>query len=345
MDSFYASVEMRDRPHLRNRPLAIGGNKGPRGIICTANYSARRYGIRSAMPTFMAQELCPNLTVLKPDMNKYRSISKNIRAIFSQYTNLIEPISLDEAYLDVTNEANGKITATLIAKEIRDNILAQEELTASAGVSINKLIAKIASDCNKPNGMTVIPPNKIEDFMLNLPVEKISGVGPATHNKLLKLGISNCAQLQKIDIEVLCKHFGKFGRKLHFYSRGIDDRDINCDRVAKSASVENTFEHNLSSLTECLNQTPLLIKKLHERLESKKLGSYINKVFVKVKFADFIQTTAETKQPCIDEICINKLLEEAYSRGLSSKVRLIGLGVRFSFSPQQIPILFDSNLT
>lgn len=241
MDCFFAAVEMRDNPALRDIPIAIGGSRERRGVISTANYPARKFGVRSAMPTGMALKLCPHLTLLPGRYEAYKEASRQIQAIFSRYTSLIEPLSLDEAYLDVTDSTHCHGSATLMAQEIRQTIFAELQLTASAGIAPVKFLAKIASDLNKPNGQYVITPADVPEFLRTLPLGKIPGVGKVSAAKLEAMGLRTCEDVQKYDLAMLLKRFGKFGRVLWERSQGIDERDVNNDRLRKSVGVERTL--------------------------------------------------------------------------------------------------------
>lgn len=241
MDCFFAAVEMRDNPALRDIPIAIGGSRVQRGVISTANYPARKYGVRSAMPTAMALKLCPHLTLLPGRFDAYKEASSHIQEIFSRYTSLIEPLSLDEAYLDVTHSVHCHGSATLMAQEIRQTIFNELNLTASAGVAPVKFLAKIASDLNKPNGQYVITPEEVPAFLKTLPLSKIPGVGKVSAAKLESMGLRTCEDVQRSDLALLLKRFGKFGRVLWERSQGIDDRDVNNERLRKSVGVERTL--------------------------------------------------------------------------------------------------------
>lgn len=340
MDSFFASVEIRDDPRLNRLPVAVGGAANSRGIICTANYEARKYGVHSAMPTYQAQRLCPHLRIIKPNIKKYREISKNIRYIFSKYSDLVEPISIDEAYIDVTDPKVNISSATLIAQNIKEQIYESERLTASAGVSINKLIAKIASDFNKPNGITVIPPEKITEFMQSLPVKSISGVGPTTAKKMHMMGIKTCHDIQQMSKEDLYSDFGKFGIKLFDYCRGVDNRELKTERTHKSISVEHTYSKDLLSIDCCQNEMKSLIKRLCERVSNEEMLGKIKTIFIKVKFNDFRQTTLDKASFSIDSNLIMSLLENAYLKN-SKPVRLMGVGVRFGTNSKQLAFDFS----
>jgi len=327
MDCFYAAIEIRDNPKLKNNPVAVGGSSNQRGVICSCNYIARKFGVHSAMATAKALHICPKLILLPVNMEKYRTASKKIHEIFQSFTDIIEPLSLDEAYLDVTDCKHFCGSATLIAKSIRDKINWQLKLTASAGIAPNKLLAKIASDWNKPNGQLVITPDEIKNFMRPLKVTKIFGVGKVTANKFAKLGIKTCSELQKMSLHDLIKRFGNFGAQLYELCRGIDNRPIKLNRIRKSLSVEETFAQDLISKDACLAKLPKLIDKLTNRLTSVS-DLKIKNQFVKIKFHDFTQTTVECISQNTDLTKYEKLFIEGFSRQ-QKPVRLIGIGVRF----------------
>jgi len=332
MDCFYAAVEMRDDPSLRGKPVAVGGSVEERGVLCTCNYEARKFGLHAALSTAKALRLCPDVILLPVDMPKYVRISKRIRKIFKQYTQLIEPLSLDEAFLDVTDCKQFKGSATLIAQAIRKQIYQEHQLTASAGVAPNKFLAKVASDWEKPNGQFVITPNMIEKFMKDLPANKIFGVGKVTANKLLQIGIRTCVDLQKLNIEDLIHHFGNFGVQLYELCRGIDHRPVEASSVRKSLSVEETYANDLQTKKICLSKLPDLFERLIERLNRKR-GLKPYKQFIKIKFNDFAQTTVEAlmEENIVSLHQYEKLFLEGYARHQRS-VRLLGLGVRFKES-------------
>lgn len=336
MDCFYAQVEMRDNPSLRNVPLAIGGLPGTRSVLCTSNYIARKYGVKSAMPTDYAVRLCPNLVVLHPNFKKYTEASEIIQAIFHSYSSLVEPISLDEAFLDVSESEN----ATALALEIKNEIFKRTALTASVGVAPNKFLAKIASDWKKPNGMFVITPNQVEEFVKTLPVKLIPGVGSKGLSVLESLGIKTCEDLRKIPPDVLGQFFGKFNFLLHQYARGIDEREVISDWERKSLSVETTFSKDIDDQKSLEHELLGIHEEFLARLEAhleEEGGKFIKKIFVKVKFDDFQKTTCEETLRMTDQSAWREYLgpESFYpllSHCLQKKgnaVRLIGLGVRF----------------
>ncbi|WP_129138534.1 DNA polymerase IV [Modicisalibacter coralii] len=325
-DCFYAAVEMRDDPALRDIPLAIGGTTAQRGVIATCNYPARAFGVRSAMPTARALRLCPGLTVLPPDFPRYRAVSQAIQAIFHELTPLVEPLSLDEAYLDVSEVERFRGSATWMARWIKQQALERTGITVSVGVAPSKFLAKIASDWEKPDGLTVITPEAVDDFITALPVAKLHGVGPATAARLEALGIRTCADLKTWPLESLIDTFGKFGRRLFELARGIDERPVRVERERKSVSAENTFHHDLPDLAACQAALPELITRLETRLE-RHGNPAIKGVFVKVRFNDFTLTTLEAPGHGVDPGHYARLLDEAWARG-SRPVRLLGVGVR-----------------
>ncbi|MGB0361226.1 MAG: DNA polymerase IV [Endozoicomonas sp.] len=329
-DAFYASIEIRDNPKLSGRPVAVGGAADRRGVIATCNYEARRFGVHSAMASAQALRLCPDLEIIPPRFNVYRETSAVAYEIFRQYTDLIEPLSLDEAYLDVTGTNHCRGSATLVAEEIRSKIFHNLRVTVSAGVAPNKFLAKIASDWKKPNGIFVLTPEKIDDFIFELPVKKIHGVGKVTAEKLHKRGIKNCGQLRQYSILELSRWFGSFGEHLWMLSRGQDDREVQTSRRRKSLSVEHTFDYDLTTLAEIFSECTPLLAELKTRFQRIENDYEIYKHFVKVKFSDFTQTTLE-ETPLSDEkntsIHFTEMLERAWERG-KRPVRLLGVGVR-----------------
>ncbi|CCG86316.1 DNA polymerase IV [Erwinia piriflorinigrans] len=328
MDCFFAAVEMRDNPSLRDIPVAIGGSETQRGVISTANYPAREYGVRSAMSTAMALKLCPHLTVVRGRYEAYKEVSVQIRDIFSRYTPLIEPLSLDEAYLDVTDSPHCQGSATLIARQIRDTISRELNLTASAGVAPIKFLAKIASDMNKPNGQFVITPEEVPDFLLRLPLAKIPGVGKVTARKLEELGLTTCTDVQKTDLSMLLKRFGKFGRVLWERCNGIDDREVIVERERKSLGVERTLSQDIHSWEACLDIIDLLYDELERRLSKIKPDRLIARQGVKLKFTDFQQTTQEHVWPELNKADLIEVARKSWDERRAGRgVRLIGLHV------------------
>ncbi|GAB5379895.1 MAG: DNA polymerase IV [Aliiglaciecola sp.] len=344
MDCFYAAVEMRDNPHLRNLPIAIGGSKDRRGVISTCNYPARKFGVRSAMATAHALKLCPDLVMVPGRMSLYVEVSRQIREIFSRYTDKIEPLSLDEAYLDVSDCTLFSGSATLIAQDIRKSIVEETGLTASAGVAPCKFVAKIASDENKPNGICVITPDKLDEFVKALPLGKIPGVGKVTVQKLHNLGLYTCEDVRAYPLEQLVKRFGKFGPVIWNRSHAIDDRDLSLSRERKSVGVERTLSEDIDSKEACLEVMETLYPKLEERLQSARGNMRIQSQGVKLKFSDFQQTTVEHRCAELTKDYFVELLEEAYSRKAQRGIRLVGLhvGLPSKTKFQQLALPFDS---
>ena len=333
MDCFYAAVEIRDDANLRGKPVAVGAKPSARGVICSANYEARGFGVRSAMSSAQALKHCKELILLPVNMAKYKAVSEGIHAIFSRYTDKIEPLSLDEAYLDVTQSTLYRGSATAIAEAIRADIEKEQKVTASAGVSINKFLAKVASGWNKPNGLCVIAPHQVSEFVGQLPVEAIWGVGAKTAAKLHVLGIKTCLDIQKLAMPALIKHFGSFGADLYYLSRGVDELLVEPDRESKSVSAEITFNQDLPDLEACIAMVPEVLARLNHRLARNK-GRVIKKQFVKIKFHDFSATTLEQKSNGVDAALYVEQLKKAYGRR-NKPVRLIGFGVDFAEpSPQ-----------
>jgi len=326
MDCFYAAIEVRDRPSLRGKPVGVGGARERRGVLTTCNYEARKFGVHSAMPTFMALQRCPNLIVLPTRFDVYRREAAIIRAILYQFTSIIEPLSLDEAYLDVS--AHPSAPAAL-AQEIRSAIFRTTKLTSSAGIGPNKLIAKIASEMNKPNGQFEVKPEDVATFMTDLPVRKIWGIGEKSERKLEELGIKTCGELQRFSRPELFNLFGKFGLDLYDLCRGVDERPVEPDRPRKSLSTEETFALDLTTLEQCEEKLEELFQDLMADLAQKESARDITKVFVKLKFNDFTRTTAERAglAPTLGDF--RSLLSEAFAR-TGKPVRLIGVGVRFA---------------
>ena len=339
MDCFYAAIEMRDRPELQHHPIAVGGAADRRGVLCTCNYQARQYGIHSAMSSVKALRLCPDLIILPPNMQKYRQSSQAIHHVFQQFTDIIEPLSLDEAFLDVTDNTHYQGSASLIAAEIRQRIFASEHITASAGIAANKFLAKIASDWRKPNGQYVIPPTAVDAFMRTLPVKKIFGVGKVMNQRLQARGIHTCADLQNFSLLELTQYFGSFGTRLYELARGKDDRPVNTSRQRKSVSVEHTFDDDLPDIASCLRQIDLLYPQLQQRL-TKYSEIPIHKQFVKIKFHDFQQTTVENISASLSRPLFSSLMQTGYERQ-QKPVRLLGLGVGFveEQTQQQLSLL------
>lgn len=329
MDCFYAAVEMRDDPRLRHRPIAVGGSEHKRGVISTCNYEARAYGVHSAMATSHAKRLCPHLLVVPHHFEKYREASQAIRTIFKQYTKTIEPLSLDEAYLDVTDSQHCRGSATLMAKAIRQTIAEELQLTASAGIAANKFLAKVASDWNKPNGQCVILPTEVDAFMRPLPVKKLHGVGKVTTQKLHDLNFFTCGDLQKAEKTLLVSRFGSFGERLYTLCRGIDERPVQSEWQRQSLSVEHTYVNDLADLQDCLLQVAALTDEVTQRFEKYRKQYAVKKLFVKMKFNDFTQTTVECRADFINANAFAALFKQAYER-FQRPVRLLGAGIRMT---------------
>lgn len=328
MDAFYASVEQHDDPSLRGKAIAVGGGSA-RGVVATASYEARKFGIRSAMPGFKAKQKCPHLIFVKPRFARYKEISTQIRSVFFEYTEMVEPLSLDEAYLDVSVNHFQIESAIKIAKQIKQKIKDQTGLTASAGVSINKFLAKVASDLHKPDGLSVILPEDVQEFIDNLPIEKFYGIGNATAKKMKALDIATGKDLYAYTEVDLIKHFGKFGRYLYKVCRGEDDREVKAERIRKSISVERTFEQNLETLHQVQEKVKLISEKLKGALERTKIkGRTIN---LKLRFADFsfVNRSKSIKTFTDDEELITKVALELLDQisWEDKSIRLLGLGL------------------
>jgi len=328
MDAFFASVEQRDNPTLRGKPVAVGGG-GRRGVVAAASYEAREYGVRSAMPGYMARDKCPHLIFVKHRFDVYKEVSQQIREIFQEYTDLIEPLSLDEAFLDVTENKKGMKSATIIAQEIRRKIWDKTQLTASAGISMNKFLAKIASDLNKPNGQAVIPPNQALDFLEKLPVEKFFGIGKATASKMHRLGIRTGKDLKsKTKIE-LATWFGKSGIWYYHIVRAEDNRPVRVDRIRKSVSAERTFFEDITSMDEMVVTIMPIVETVFRRLNRiERFGRTLN---IKIKYKDFSSITRSISFP--NEIRILEMLKSETEKlvrkniKVGDAVRLLGVGI------------------
>ena len=328
MDAFYASVELRERPDLHNQPVVIASHH-PRAVIAAASYPARVFGLHSAMSVSQAKKRCPHLVVIEPNFQKYREVSAEIHTIFQQYTNLIEPISLDEAYLDVTENLQAIDTATEIAQRIRAQVLSSTGLTCSAGVAPNKFLAKIASDWHKPNGICVIKPSQVQRFIQDLALKKIPGVGNVTQEKLSTLKLYTLGDLQKIEPEFLIQHFGKYGKQLLLYAQGIDDRPVEANRERQQISKEITFNTDLF-LSECEPYWQPLIDQVWQSLSVKKL--HASGVTVKLKTNSFkvIQHSRRFRQPLTHRNDIQNVMRQLISEmylDAQLKFRLIGIGL------------------
>ncbi len=337
MDCYYVAIEQRDDPGLLNMPVAVGGQPNSRGVVATCNYMARRYGVHSAMPSSKAARLCPDLIFVKPDMAKYKNESQNIRDIFYRYTHQVQPLSLDEAYLDVTDCKLMQGSATLIAQAICREIFKKTKLTASAGVATNMFLAKIASDWNKPAGLKVILPEEQNQFIQQLPVKKLYGVGKVTAAKFEAMGISNCHDLRQVPLSVMLKKFGKSGKYFYDLCRGIDAREVTSHSERKSVSVETTFEKNISDWKECENAFHKLISSLDRRLDKIEQADKIRKVYVKVKMENFVLHSAESKSYGLDIKLLTGLFKGLRKR-YPKPIRLLGVGVKFLEQSKQSPL-------
>ncbi len=351
MDCFYAAVEEKYNPSLRGKPVAVGGPADSRSVICTANYEARKYKVKAAIPSSRAVRLCPHLILVPPNFALYKSESRRVRAVFEQYTEKIEPLSLDEAYLDVTDSPRlrGEFSgsATLLANAIRGQIAAEVQLNASAGIAANKFLAKIASDWNKPNGQYAIPPQMVEGFMPSLPVEKIFGVGKVTAERMHQLGIFTCGDLQKLALGDLRRFFGEArAQELALLCRGQDDREVCTHSERKSLSVEETFATDLHCFDEIRRAVPELYAEWLRRLGSGSDAEKIRGIMIKLKFTDFTAMTHErmiTKFPA--EADFVALLESAW-RKRPEPIRLLGLGVKLrelarTVESAQLPLIIS----
>lgn len=328
MDAFFASVEMRDNPHLRNVPMAVGGSRENRGVISTANYEARKYGVRSAMPSSQAMKLCPHLVLVGGHMKKYKEASKIVFDVFHEYTDLVQGMSLDEAYLDVTDTALFQNSATLIAQDIRKKIFERTNgLTASAGIAPNKLLAKLASDYRKPNGQFTVDPKSIPEFIRTVPIERINGIGKVTARYMHELGIKTCEDLQKHSSSDLIHLFGKFGGVLYDYCRGEDPREVETEWERKSLGTEETYSKDLTNFEEMKSQMIRLYEDLSQSLESY-TDREIKNIHVKIKYHDFKLTTIERQLPVNSENFLS-LFEERWLQD-PRPVRLLGVGVKFT---------------
>lgn len=336
MDAFFASVEQRDNPQLRGKPVAVGGS-GKRGVVAAASYEARAFGVYSAMSAKIARQKCPELIFVKPRFAAYKTVSLVIRAIFRDYTDLIEPLSLDEAFLDVTTNKKGIPSATLIAKEIKQRIKLQTGLTASAGISINKFLAKIASDINKPDGLYVIPPNSVEAFIETLPIEKFFGVGKVTATKMKQMGLHTGLDLKKRSADELIKYFGKAGRYFFEVANGLDNRPVVPDRERKSLGAEHTYEEDYDDLTVLLTKLEILALEVGKRLH--KSGKAGKTLTIKIKFADFTQITRSVTQttPIADEEEIKQLAANLFTSTFTENMQIRLLGITISNFEQREP--------
>lgn len=327
MDAFYASVEQLDNPELIGKPLAVGGGE-KRGVVSAASYEARKFGVRSAMSGYMAKRNCPDLIFVPPRFARYKEISQKIRAIFYDYTDLVEPLSLDEAYLDVTVNKKGNPSASLLAKEIRERIFNELGLTASAGISINKFIAKVASDYNKPNGQKTVNPEEVLAFLEELEIRKFYGVGKVTAEKMYKVGIFTGLDLKNKTLEFLEEHFGKSGAYYYHVVRGIHNSPVKPNRIPKSVGAERTFNENLSSEIFMLERLENIASELERRLKKTKIAG--KTITLKIKYSDFtLQTRSKTIPYFIaDKDLILEIAKELlYQEKLENSVRLLGISL------------------
>lgn len=327
MDAFFASVEQLDNPDLRGKPIAVGGAEN-RGVVAAASYEARKFGVRSAMSGVLAKKNCPDLIFVKPRFERYKEISQSIRKIFYEYTDWVEPLSLDEAYLDVTTNKKGNPSATLLAEEIRSRIFTELGLTASAGISINKFVAKIASDYNKPNGQKTVNPDEVLDFLEVLPIRKFYGVGKVTTEKMYQLGIFTGLELKSKSVDFLSAHFGKSGIFYYNVVRGIHNSEVKSDRITKSVAAEHTFDVNLSSEIFMMEQLGSIAISLEKRLKKNQLAG--KTITLKIKYSDFTQQTRSKTLPYFisDKGMILETVEELlYQERLKDSVRLLGISL------------------
>lgn len=345
MDAFYASVEQRDDSQLRGKPVIVAW-RGNRAVVCAASYEARKFGVRSAMPAVRAESLCPNAVFLPPDFLRYRAVSRQVRDIFRRHTDLIEPLSLDEAYLDVTENKTGLPTATQVARKIREEIRTELQLTASAGVAPNKFLAKIASDWKKPNGLFVIQPEEVDTFLPPLPVGRLPGVGKVMEEKLKGLALYTIADLRRLDLSALETRFGRYGVRLYELARGVDESKVVPDRPTQSISAEDTFERDVS-----LSETEPMIRRLAELTWAalRNERRIARTVVLKLKTAEFkILTRSHTPlsppASCEELTAIALSLRECVALAPQQRFRLVGVGVRNFLDPEAISAqsaLFD----
>lgn len=340
-DCFFAAIEMRDDSALRGLPVAVGGAQDRRGVIATCNYEARQYGVHSAMASSTALRLCRDLIIIPPNMEKYVVASQEVGEIFRAYTDLIEPLSLDEAFLDVTDSTACKGSASLMAREIRQRVRTEVGITLSAGIAPNKFLAKVASEWNKPDGQFVVTPAMVPEFVRKLPVKNIHGVGRVTARKMQLLGIDTCGDMQQFSQPQLLEMFGSFGERLYQLCRGQDERKIQTEHARKSISVEQTFAEDLVTVDQCLAMLPELFADLQRRIGNTRHEVAVGKQFVKLKFNNFVSTTVEHVAFAPDLDGYRKLCRTGFERG-NKPVRLLGLGVRmrggFVFTQLELPL-------
>jgi DNA polymerase-4 len=337
MDAFYASVEQRDDPQMRGKPVVVAW-RGNRSVVCAASYEARKFGVRSAMPAVRAERLCPNAVFLPPDFPRYRAVSRQVREILQRHTDLVEPLSLDEAYLDVSENKTGLRTATLVARTIREQIRTELQLTASAGVAPNKFLAKIASDWKKPDGLFVIQPEDVDAFLLPLPVGRVPGVGKVTEGKLKGFDVQTIADLRRLDLPTLESRFGRYGVRLYELARGVDASKVVPDRPTQSISAEDTFERDLP-----LTEAEPMIRKLAELTwaASRKETRIARTVVLKLKTAEFriltrSHTPSSPPSSCEELTAITLSLRERVGLGPRQRFRLVGVGLSNFFEPEDL---------
>jgi DNA polymerase-4 len=338
MDAFYASVEQRDDPQLKGKPVIVAW-KGNRSVVCAASYEARAFGVRSGMPALRAERMCPTAVFIAPDFTRYRAVSNSVREIFKRHTDLIEPLSLDEAYLDVTENKTRLPTATLVARMIREQIRQELNLTASAGVAPNKFLAKLASDWKKPDGLFVIQPEEVDAFLLPLPVGRLPGVGKVTEEKLTNLGIKTVGELRGLELAKLEHGFGRYGARLYELARGVDENAVVPDRPTKSISVEDTFEHDVT-----LFEMEPIIRRLAEKLwsASRKESRTARTVVLKLKTSEFrtltrSHTPGSPPSSCEELTEIVLKLRERVDLDSDQRYRLVGVGLSNFGDQEQIP--------
>ncbi|MBN8640781.1 MAG: DNA polymerase IV [Flavobacteriales bacterium] len=327
MDAFYASVEQMDHPELKGKPIAVGGSE-VRGVVSAASYEARKFGVRSAVSGVQAKKMCPDLIFVRPRFDRYKEISKKIRKIFHDYTDLVEPLSLDEAYLDVTQNKKGNPSASLIAQEIRQRIFEEVGLTASAGISINKFVAKVASDYNKPNGQKTVNPDEVEEFLENLDVKKFYGIGKVTTEKMYQLGIFTGKDLKSKTKEYLEEHFGKSGGFYYYIVRGIHNSEVKPNRTTKSVAAEHTFNENLTSEIFMEKKLERIAEELEKRLKRYSISG--KTVTLKIKYSDFTQQTRSKTLPYFISdkgLLFETAKELLYQERLKDSVRLLGISL------------------
>lgn len=327
MDAFYASVEQLDNPELRGKAIAVGGSER-RGVVSAASYEARKFGVRSALSGVLAKKYCPEIIFVKPRFDRYKEISQRIRQIFHEFTDLVEPLSLDEAYLDVTENKKGNPSATLIAQEIRKRIFEETGLTASAGISVNKFVAKVASDYNKPNGQKTVNPDEVIGFLEKLPIRKFHGIGKVTAERMYQLGIFTGVELKSKPLEFLEKHFGKSGAYYYYIVRGVHNSEVKSERVAKSVATEHTFSENLTSEIFMLEKLEVIAGELERRV--KRYGIAGKTVTLKIKYSDFtLQTRSKTLPYYISDrsLLYDTARELLFQEKMKESVRLLGISL------------------